>query len=501
MGGSGFSAEIFNAREQLNSSDLMRAQFLASRDLQNLLGDASADDSGTPITGFSGPCTLTAASGFTMALSAAQAMAYNPGDASLTIDSSPYEVARWALQNLTFATPDGANPRIDLVVVTPAVVSTDQQSRTVLVDPTTRAVTAQPVYKTANPTGTIAIVTGTPGATPAPPAVPAGAFAIWEVWVPAGAASSTSFTAVPRMFRRAPFPWSTMNAIIDGFRLTWDMTADPTTTASALSMSVLSRNRIIIDGEVIDGGLFSPGVSQDAGAANPFASAASSGWHKPYYIYAVGGRNAPQAALNQFGVPGPLALVESTTVPVVGGHPASPITTPRGTTTQRGAVFVGLGFVYAGTTRRLACIMDETWTWPGGGTILPLVNGMGHTAGSTSFEAFDGNAPAQVPIISRKAMVTVVGPTTAHPGTAVVTVDRGDGVAPAPAFSLSGTQGVISATSGSTAQGFQMGVLPLPTYTANPKIWVALGPGAASSAGIVFLAFEHRVRRIDPSTL
>ena len=294
MAGVTKSIEVWNAREQVLTSDLMRAQFLSSRDDQDILADASTDVSGVPISGLSGPCSLTAASGFAMALSAAQAFVYNPGDPGLTADDSPYEIARWALQNLTFGSPSG-NPRIDLVVATPAMAfNADNQSRFVLVDPVARTIAAQNVFKTSNPQATIAIIAGTPAGTPVPPAVPSGAVALFEVVVPTGAGSSAAFGVVPRLFRRAPFPWTNFSGIVSGFVPKWDLTADPTTTSSTISFGALDDCRVVIDGEYIEtlGALLE--VYQD-GAANPFASAASTVWNKPPITW-LRCRRAPRAA-------------------------------------------------------------------------------------------------------------------------------------------------------------------------------------------------------------
>src|SRR6185437_14463395 len=363
MGGSGISREKFNTREEFITSDLNRLQSLASRDAQNILADADADDSGTPITALSGPCSLAGIAGqYNMALSAAQAFCWNPSDSGLTADDSPYEIARWAAQNLLFANPNGSNPRIDLVVVTPAMVDTDSQSRTILTDPVARTTTPQNVFKTTNPLCVPQVVTGTAAANPTPPAVPGGAFAFAEVWVPAAAPDSTTFTVLPRMWRRAPFPMGTMNGIVDGMRLSWDLTIDPNSASAAMFVGggpdgiTIARHRMLIDGELLD----APAVAtpqQDAGGQNPFGSAASAGWNRPYYVYAVGGRHCPQAALVG-ATPSPIAIVESTVPPNADGHPSATITTPRGTTTTLGAVYIGIGFVVAGTTRRLACIMD-----------------------------------------------------------------------------------------------------------------------------------------------
>ena len=498
MGGSHLTSEKLNAREVVLSSDFNRLQALASREAQNLLADASADVGGAPITGFSGPCSLTGiASSFQMALSAQQALCYLPGDSSLTADDSAYEVARWGAQNLTFSGPSG-QPRIDLVVATPAMVDTDSQSRNILVDPIARTISPQNVFKTTNPQATVAVVAGTPGASPVPPAVPAGAVPLFEVYAIPTATDSTGFVVVPRMFRRAPFPWSTMNAVVDGFRLIWDLTADPPSTSSAMSVPLLSTNRVLIDGEVIDAtALGGPGVFQDAGTNNPFNSAASAGWHKPYYVYAVGGRHAPQAALNGLGLASPIALIESLVAPRSDGHPSAVITGPRGATTQLGAVYVGLGFVYAGTTRRLACIMDNEWTWFGGRIAGPIEL-LTHTHAGSTFEAFDGNAPAQVPTISRRRSSSWSDrrPRTqdrpASLPTRAIRQRRHLGLS-------SAINGLIANSSAST-QGYATGAMSLPGGTATPKIWVACTAGAAATSGLFFTAFEHRVRRLDVTT-
>jgi hypothetical protein len=494
MGGSGFSREKYNAREQYLTADNNRLQALASRDLQNLLADASSDATGAPISGLSGPCSLTGIpSTYLMALSAAQALVYNPSDSSLTADDSAYEVARWAAANLTFANPSGANPRIDLVVVTPAMVDTDSQSRTVLVDPVARTVTPQNVFKTTNPQATVAVVTGTPASSPVPPAVPAGAFALFEVFVPTSASDSTAFGVCPRMFRRAPFPWSAQSGILSGFTPQWDLSVDPTTTDSTISFGALDDCKVLIDGEVLETLGVTLEVFQDAGANNPFASAAAAHWHKPYYLYAVGGRHCPQRGT---ALGAPVVIVESTIPPfATTGHPTSAITTPRGKTTQLGAVYIGLGFVYANTTRRLACVMDGEFTDTSGNN----ATGIGiltHVAGSAGVEAFDVNAPPVVPLISSRVKVqffpppTVVNTSQAYP-------DNGLGTGPVPGFSgaLDAGQMVPAATSttGAGGQGVANGILSV--NPSAPKFWVAVNAGSGTSL-LVLQGFEHKVRRL-----
>lgn len=493
MGGSGFSREKFNAREEYITSDNNRTQSLVSRDAQNVMADASTDGAGLPITALSGPCSLAGIVGqFNMALGAQQAFCWNPSDSSLTADDSAYEVARWVAQNILFANPSG-NPRIDLVVVTPAMVDTDNQSRTILLDPVARTTGPQNVFKTTNPAATVAVVTGTPGATPAPPAVPAGAYAVFEVYVPTGAPDSTAFSVVPRMFRRAPFPWSTLSGIVCGFRPIWDLSVDPTTTASTISFGALDDCRVAIDGEVLQtlGAVLGATVTQDAGGNNPFAAPASATWHKPYYLYAVGGRHAPQAAP---GNASPIIIIESLVAPVpTTGHPVAAITTPRGTTTQLGAVYIGLGFVAAGTSRRLACVQDTEFTNLTAVSALG-VNVLSHVAGSSSFEAYDVHAPPVVPAVSTLAKAQIFPGSTVTAGV-FVAPDNGAGTGPVPGYSQTGlAQSIPSAiTVAGPVQITASGVIAL--NPGAPKFWVSTSAGAGTTF-LLLLAFEHKVRRL-----
>lgn len=489
MGGSGISREKFNARETILSSDFNRLASLTSRDIQNLLGDASTDNSGTPITGLSGPCSLTGiAATFNMTLAAAQALCWNPGDSSLTADDSAYEIARWPSTVVTFAAPN-SNPRIDLVVATPAAVDTDSQSRNVLVDPVARTISPQNVYKTTNPQATIAVVTGTPGVTPAPPSIPAGAFPLFEVYVPNGATDATAFPQTPRIFRRAPFPWSNLSGIVSGFVPKWDLTADPSSTSSTISFGALDDCRVVIDGELIETFGVVLEIYQDAGSNNPFASAASAAWNKPYYLYAVGGRHAPQrgAVLGA-----PVVIVESLVAPFVStGHPTSAITTPRGTTTQLGAVYIGLGSVVANSTRRAACFMDADMTYHANQVLADNVLQHAPTA-SNVYQAFDTHAPPVVPVISTEAAAAVLT-SSGSDGFVTVTGDRGDGGGFAPAFASIGEIRTLNV--GAFGTGIARGRVQF--NAGGPKFWVNSLTGASiGTVTMAILGFDHQVKRL-----
>lgn len=496
MGGASFSRVKFNAREIALSSDEIRAEALASRELQNVLAAGSADSAGIPFSCLLNPPTLASAAGFTMALGAGSAMFYFPTDVSLTVDDSPFEVVRWAaVPGLAFATPDGANPRIDLIVATPAMADADLVSRNILIDPVLRTIAAQNVNKTTNPLSTISVVTGTPAAGPVAPAVPAGKVALYEVYVPAAAPNSTTFSSAQRLWRRAPFPWSTASGIMTGCHLRWDLTVDVNAGGTSTVTLVGLNHRVIIDGELVDfATLNQTAVAQDAGAANPF-SVVAGGSDKPYYLYLVGGRHAPQGTWNGSTLV-PLTIVESLTPPDLDnyGRPTSPLTTPlRGAAPVEACVYIGLGFVLATTTRRRACIMGPEFVKIVGAESAGALSLTKTGAGSEVF----GTIGAKPTLSTRVQGVLKM---TAASASAVATMipDRGDGAGAAPeptvAYLFEGPQvkstGAPSSVSGSVEFTFN---------PANAKIWTGgTGSNLATSDLIQFYpnSYDHRAARI-----
>lgn len=492
MGGAGFSREKFNAREIALSSDEIRAQQLWSRDLQNLLAMGSADAGGTPFScalSAIGVASLVFTSGFQMALADGDALFYNPTDPSLTTDDSPMEVLRWrSVAPLSFATPDGANPRIDLVVAQPAMVDGDLTSRNILVDPGARTISAQNVFKSSNPTSTISVVTGTPGASPLPPAVPSGKCALFEVLVPAAAPSAATFGPSPRLFRRAPFPWSSGNAILNGCRLTWDLTVNPATTSSPIVMGGPS-SRVVIDGEVIDcSALFGVAVTQDS-ANNPFASAAPVGNDRPYYIYVVGGRHAPQGTAVTGGMI-PVAVVESTVAPNNLGTPFSAITTPRGTTTQLGAVYIGIGFVRQNTTFRHACVMGPEMT-----RIVGSAEALSLTKAGTGTELV--GVPASKPNVSTRALLSFGLLAASTTASIRLSIDRGDGGGVAPSVGAFDTKnGTCVLKNNSSGLNFGTGLFDF--APGNASIWQeGAGLAAADVVTVNVQAYDHGVVKLN----
>lgn len=334
------------------SADLNRAQQLASKALQDELLYQGLDSDGNPVSAFSKPPTFTGiAASLSATLGVGEATVYST--AGVGANDSAFKVVQWATQDLAFANPDPTNPRIDIIVVTPAVLLSDNAVRNILLNAVTRAFAPSLVPKTQSPTVTPVVVTGLASATPLPPAVPAGTFAILEVYVPAAAVDSVAFTAIPRLFRRAPYPFSGLKGfapecgIIRGCQITYTGTFEAVASGD---------NVVVINGEVIEFSAISDLGNNDT-LNNPFAAPAPGGNDLPYYLYVVGGRALPSSSITA-----PVSLVASLTAPnAKTGRPSAPIGAPRGVTDS--AVYVGVGFVRKGTTNHQVCKMvgDDVW--------------------------------------------------------------------------------------------------------------------------------------------
>lgn len=396
MAANPLSNVVFNAREELLTTDLNRAEKMLSAGVQNILRDDGRDDdartaggvfqvgAGSPLTGGTKVSTLTFSAGFTSTVSEGQGF-FNDGLATgLSDDTSDYPVVRWAATNITFAAPDATNPRIDLIICTPATVTTDNQTRNILLDPVARTVAQQSVPKKSNPVGTVSVVAGTAAASPVAPALPGGTVAIMEVLVPAAAATAATFTPARRMPRRAVFPVSTYNGIIQDCHLFWSSVDETTTASSIVSFhGTASINKVVINGEVLAFGPLSTSnatIIQDAGGNSPFAAAAPATSDRPYYIYVAGGQASPQASIGASNVLYPVVVVESLVAPLPDGRPSANLTTPRGTTTN--AILIGVGWTVQNSTRRKGVFMAGDWVHPLSGQ---QTNGLA----GTQFAAFN----------------------------------------------------------------------------------------------------------------
>jgi hypothetical protein len=313
---------------------------------------------GAPISGLDVLPTFAAASGFAVTVGAGSgflstSVGIGPGE-------SAYRTIYWAGQNLTHANPDPTNPRYDAITVTPAAFGTPS---------------------------VLAIVTGTPAALPLAPAIPAGSGVLFYVYVGATVADSTHFRACRGLGRRVGYPWSGMSAIVAGCELSWNYIADPSTTPADIFVGAADQtgtnftlNRLLIDGEAIEwAGYLSNttnGVVSDS-TADPFGSTASANFDRPYYIYACGGRHNPLPSNTGTGILNPVTICESTVPPnPKTGKPTGNLTVNGVTVTPNGALYIGLGFVVANTTRRRGCLMDGDMTYG--------LNGLGFLGASAS---------------------------------------------------------------------------------------------------------------------
>jgi hypothetical protein len=523
------SQEIFNAREQAVTGDLMRLQALASRDLQNILqGDSLSDQAlplgqGVPISGMAHPPIWgTHVGTFNTSISLGSAFfEYDPG--GLTADQSSYQVVRWTGATVTHAAPHASMHRIDTIYATPAMVPTDSTSRNVIVDPVARTVGSQTVFKTNNPNATISLVTGTPAVPPLPPAVPAGSLPVMHVLVPAAATDSLAFSATLATGRRAAYPFSGLNTILQGLRLVWDQTVTYPTSTSDITAgdyaptSPGNLNKICIDGEVLEwrGTLTTSGagggIIQDT-VNNPFGSAPTN--NTAYYIWAVGGHSFPYPSYNPLnGTFSPVTLVESLVPPLAsGGRPFVALNTPMGATSS--AVLVGVGFVIGGTTNRMACVMSGDMVYAAaGGVLATMLLGASGGGGPHLLPAIPS---ATIPVGASRMEVTafanvtgaggnggnvddhtyaIVGGTASVPASiatffsSFATLSKSTGMFVIPALRAGGGSGI--GTCGA------QGVLYFPRDGTAPRFWSKGYYTTSDSLAINVHGFNHGVGRMD----
>ena len=390
------SSVIFNTREQILSSDINRVQTLDNRETMDWSKDNNRGDS-ERAAGSDGDTTLVQPGGATNRFQRVPVWGPNTGNMTSNVgegemhiqgtgtgDESTYKVLRWIAEIITLAPSDPADPRIDLVVATVGEQSTDASSRTILVDPVTRVTAPAMVNKTKNPKATLAVLTGTPAAVPVPPIPSATQFVLFEVFVPAtitNAAAADATRPVPAGNVRLE---SAMHGIIQGLDF-FPGLGDDFLVPDPLGTDFRDAGlcRVIINGELIT---FKGGHQFPANAkmlftdilADPFAGAAPAANDKVYYMYAVGGRSMPDSFGGSFGggssVPDvppdkffSIRIVESITQPQADGRPSAVIGLPGGGTTQEGALYIGVGYVIQGTTRRkrVQWIGDQVWAKDG----------------------------------------------------------------------------------------------------------------------------------------
>lgn len=393
MAGSPFTVVVESSREELLSTDIVRAQQIGSRELQDTIryNSASRDSAdathlaasgGSPIAGYDfAPLLTPVAASMTMDLSIGQAYVDNPGGVPNVFsgaDTSPYEVLRWLAWTVTWdggtddpvtraahgPVPDGANPRIDLIIATPAQTQTDEQSRNFLLDPVLRTTAPALTPKLQGPAAVISVVPGTAAADPILPVLPAGSVALFAVRIPAAAADASAFRACRQLWRRPAGLQGQLHRALSNAIVSMSGNVEGSSAGITFPDGVV--NTVVIDGEIID---WVGGYAGGAGAtivpdasANPFGSPAPALNDKPYYIYVCGGRHLPCARLNITGELQPVCIIESLTAPLADGRPSAPISTPQGTTTD-GALYIGLGYVQHNSTHRKNVAWVDDWCY------------------------------------------------------------------------------------------------------------------------------------------
>lgn len=510
-----FSQEIFNAREQLLTGDLMRLQALANRDLLDLFGGMTRPLPGVAFTHTTerarqsglireptwtpnaGVFTGTVGPGFGF-------LEYDPG--TLTADQSSYQVVRWVSTVVTFTSPDVTLGRIDTIVATPTQTPTDSASRNILTDPVARTVAAQSVNKTSNPTAALTVIAGTPSSAPQPASIPTGTIGIFHVYVPASAADAVAFgTPLLRTFRQTAFPFAALTGVMSGFQLSWDQQADPASTTATLSVPA-AMQRICIDGEMIEwfGGFTSSGTTggiiQDS-TANPFGSAAPATNSRVYYIYAVGGKNLPYTNYNTVA-PGlsPIVLVESTVPPFAGtAIPSASLTTPNGAVSK--ACLVGVGYTFRNTTRRQACVQVGNMIYGAAGSWLDSATVTG-TAAQVLLPSIHASSMPQGSQ-QAAAIVNLVGASAAanhscgiFGGTAGAISPLGlTGVGSPIGAAMIMVAGANGSPTGETSAG--QGMLYWPVAVGTPRWWANGGFAAADTINLWITGYTHGVPRLD----
>lgn len=480
--GTPLSTMLENALEQVLSGDVDRLQYLASREIQNLLAGYGADNAGAPVSGIVGAApTLTPAAGFAVDLSAGSGFFQDA--TGVGADDSAFQVLRWpaALAALDFSGPSG-NDRIDLVVATPGQQSTDAQVRNILQNPVTRTVVPAVVDKTLNPLSTIAIVTGTPGVTPSPPAVPSGKVALFEVYVPSTAASSADLIVISRLFRLVMGAHARLTGVLAGAAIEWVIG----TGNKKPYMAAEANCKILIDGELLDftvPGTLLASVGDGNASNNPYTQAnASATASRPFYLYAVGGRASPQGSFSTVvGNGAPIALVASLVAPNLRtGKPSAVITAPRGAPTTS-ACYVGMGFTYptvidpTGLDSQ-ACVSDAGWVT---GAVAAVEGQLGISAGAFTM----GSRP---PFATRARLAMFYKATAAGQSASIAPNIGGSGGAPF----------LVAEVQAANQEGFATGDMAF--RSTAPQLWInESGTPAAGYPSLYVIGYPHHVPRLD----
>lgn len=185
---------VFNAGEQILSSDLNQAESFAGQELSDMLLRLFAVDQ----QGFTGsppnPLGTGAGgmlSGFDIAIVGGLTFAVNPGQAFRQNPAAPLGQSSWRWIRLvsaaqeTVVAPVAPGTNWYLVAITDAMTSTAPTSRNVF-DETAQQVNAEPIVKSTSPSGVLALLGPFATAALAAAALPAGSIPTGFIGVPFG---------------------------------------------------------------------------------------------------------------------------------------------------------------------------------------------------------------------------------------------------------------------------------------------------------------------------
>lgn len=171
-------AELQRTQVQVNQrTDAVDHNRIATFQLSNLF--LALKNFLTPGSGVVRPGRLVPAGGLSLTLEAPVSGIVSGGEAVMVDE----DLAIGPLSNA-----DATHPRIDLIQIAYAINDTDTEQR-FFVNPADGSKFQSSVDTTKTVQPVVSIKTGTPAATPTAPSPDAGALALWEVTVPAGAGS------------------------------------------------------------------------------------------------------------------------------------------------------------------------------------------------------------------------------------------------------------------------------------------------------------------------
>jgi hypothetical protein len=369
------------SREQVLSADINRMGNLSGKELMdaaqrrsvradfynpatNAFDDFSAGAKSTNALPMSGLTQAPSLAGITAVFD----MALGEGEGTLpatpgSADISGNQLLRWPAQTVTWpsgGTPDATNPKICLIVATPADVLMDLVSRNILADPVTRSTIPANVYKTSNPVATISVVVGAAASTPVSPAVPTGSLALFEVIVPALAVDSTDFSPVRRAWRSIEFPGTSQHGIVKGC-------IARTSGGGLAGLDGGVVHRLVIDGELL--------TWEQVGSLLPVSDTlhtpgnAPGTYDMPTYLYVCGGRGIPQHSYTHVTLPSPasnyvpVTVIESLTAPDVLGYPKADLGYGGNTFPRSACCYVGLNFRASGSAASVPSFYDGDWIY------------------------------------------------------------------------------------------------------------------------------------------